>query len=486
MKENKDITRGGLAGKMSGFTPEPPASVWEGVQGSLDSGKPRRRLFILLSVAAGILLAMSVGVPLLFNDGKTGTESQIAQESIYPETESATDDNQEEVIITATDQGSDEMQQMKARKEENPGTTVKENRSRLERKVIETMHEMEPAQMALIDQAGEEERIVVADNTEATISDLQDTEIQETNVNQQLQQIADSAEVAEEKTEINEDSLLNLLKPDPIENDETIPEAKSRGKWQIGASISPQVSYRDVASSDIFQNMKVNNSESAKLTYAGGIRLNYSATKRLSVESGIYYNQMGVNIGDYRNFSYARYQEMDYAPTANSNNVVSISNSMGSVVTKDEALFLSDYAANEAIADYHMLQPNELLVNETSVDGFTQTFEFLEVPFNLKFLLIDRSLQVQLVGGISTNFLVSNTFNAATAAGLEEIGRVDNVNWVNYSGNAGIGFAYEIFQNFSFNLEPRFRYYLNSINTPELPVTRPYTFGVRTGVSYAF
>jgi hypothetical protein len=81
---------------------------------------------------------------------------------------------------------------------------------------------------------------------------------------------------------------------------------------------------------------------------------------------------------------------------------------------------------------------------------------------------------------------MNNTFSAVTENGLEEIGDVEYVKSVNYSGNAGLGFIYAIAKNFSLSLEPRFRYYLNSINTSLLPPTRPYTFGIMTGVNYSF
>jgi hypothetical protein len=87
---------------------------------------------------------------------------------------------------------------------------------------------------------------------------------------------------------------------------------------------------------------------------------------------------------------------------------------------------------------------------------------------------------------LSTNFLVANSLSAITADDKIEVGEVRSVRSMNYSGNAGIGFLYELFTNFSLSVEPRFRYYLNSINTEDLPATRPYAFGVFTGVNYAF
>jgi hypothetical protein len=35
-------------------------------------------------------------------------------------------------------------------------------------------------------------------------------------------------------------------------------------------------------------------------------------------------------------------------------------------------------------------------------------------------------------------------------------------------------------------LEPRFRYFINSVNDDTLPSTRPYSLGFYTGLSYTF
>ena len=65
MGKEENIQRGGLTGKMAGFTPEPPEAVWEGVSAHLRGGNSRRKLFIVLAAAAGLALAVTVGV-LLF------------------------------------------------------------------------------------------------------------------------------------------------------------------------------------------------------------------------------------------------------------------------------------------------------------------------------------------------------------------------------------------------------------------------------------
>ena len=118
--------------------------------------------------------------------------------------------------------------------------------------------------------------------------------------------------------------------------------------------------------------------------------------------------------------------------------------------------------------------------------GIEQHLDYLELPFNLRYTVIDRSFEVQLVGGVSTNFLINNYVTMETAAGQEEVGYLTNIRTVNYSGNAGLGMVYHVGRHLNLMLEPRFRYFLNSINDSSLPATRPYSFGLYTSLNFTF
>jgi hypothetical protein len=49
--------------------------------------------------------------------------------------------------------------------------------------------------------------------------------------------------------------------------------------------------------------------------------------------------------------------------------------------------------------------------------GIEQHLDYLELPFNLRYTVIDRSIEVQLVGGVSTNFLINNYVTMETESG---------------------------------------------------------------------
>ncbi len=167
------------------------------------------------------------------------------------------------------------------------------------------------------------------------------------------------------------------------------------------------------------------------------------------------------------------------------NSIVSLSNSIGTIDTKNEDVFVNAYGGAEA-ERFSTLESTDMVLENQQVNSFEQSLEYLEIPFNLKYKVINRDFKVLLIGGFSTNLLVGNSVSANTADGKLDYGSVQDIRTVNYSGNAGLGFVYSFSGNLSLSVEPRFRYYLNSINTASLPTTRPYVLGIYTGVNYSF
>ena len=250
----------------------------------------------------------------------------------------------------------------------------------------------------------------------------------------------------------------------------------------VGAVVSPLYSYRDAEAVA----MPSSPSESGMLSYSTGVNVNYRRNSRLAFETGIYYNSTGIAIGapGIRLFN----QRRDAVYFGNGSEMAAIntvSNSVGNIVAYSGDIYMNGYKINaengaNALADFAL---NEI---PAPVSGIEQHLDFLEIPFNLRYSVIDRTIELQLVGGMSTNFLVGNSVTIEGSSGREEIGYLSNVNTVNYSANAGMGMIYHMGRKMSLILEPRFRYFINSINDASLPDTRPYSLGFYTGLSYTF
>ncbi len=77
--------------------------------------------------------------------------------------------------------------------------------------------------------------------------------------------------------------------------------------------------------------------------------MGYRAGKRLAIESGIFFNKMGVSIGSPGIQLFE--QSFDFAPmgaNANRSNVKAISNSVGNIVSNSGDIYVNNYKLNAA------------------------------------------------------------------------------------------------------------------------------------------
>ena len=98
-------------------------------------------------------------------------------------------------------------------------------------------------------------------------------------------------------------------------------------------------------------------------------------------------------------------------------------------------------------------------------DGLFQSMQYVEVPITLKYKLLNKRLNIYLSGGISPSFLIFNkTFLVHTSDGsLEHIGKLSNVNEIDYIALAGLGLNYSLFKHLSLFTEPSIRYSFRSV-----------------------
>ena len=107
--------------------------------------------------------------------------------------------------------------------------------------------------------------------------------------------------------------------------------------------------------------------------------------------------------------------------------------------------------------------PTSLFTHEHgSID---QQLGFIEVPIELEYSLIEKKLGINLIGGFSTLFLNQNDIYAVFNNGERaRLGDASNVESVSYSANFGVGLDYNLSKQWQFNLEPTFKYQLNTFN----------------------
>jgi len=114
-----------------------------------------------------------------------------------------------------------------------------------------------------------------------------------------------------------------------------------------------------------------------------------------------------------------------------------------------------------------------------------QQFGYLEVPLEVNYVLSDRKLGVDLIGGISTLFLTDNSIVLEADGSQTVVGDVNNINKLNFSTNLGLGFYYRIGPSMQLNIDPVFKYQLNTFSDTAGSFN-PYSLGVYSGLNIRF
>ncbi len=265
-------------------------------------------------------------------------------------------------------------------------------------------------------------------------------------------------------------------------------KAEPEAEWRLGGQIAPLLAYRSISKEGAMpaNTSWYNEIETPIYTYSGGVNVNYSSGNRFSVRTGIYYLRLGQGIDNVRAYSAMADLSSDYK---NSNTEILVSNSVGKIEGKSSssgALRQIENPPGTTLTVTNEVTSSMDFSSELTNLKVEQTWEYLEVPLLVEYKLIDKTIDMLFVTGVSANFLVGNQVDAIDGSERFDIGKTENLNPVNYSGTLGLGFAYDFASRLSVSLEPNFRYYFNPINNSGIFDHHPYAFGFSTGINYTF
>ena len=266
------------------------------------------------------------------------------------------------------------------------------------------------------------------------------------------------------------------------ENELSAVEPGKTERWLIGAGFSPSYIMSPGSQADPDLRAMIE-SEQMQVTYSGGVSVSFTFSKRLSVSTGLYYSSMGHlidNVSTYSGFA-------PYVSTKGSGDMT-ISTTSGKIVSTNSDLYLYDKTGSRVSTAFNkdIFDP---VKSELPFAGsnLVQNFGYLEMPLMIRYKLVDRNIDINLLGGVSYSLLVGNSVYALSMTG-EKIpaGYTDGVSPFNISSSMGVGMAYNLSGSLSFNLEPMIRYNLSSLGYRTTGIPHPLSMGLFTGFFYRF
>ncbi len=471
-----------LGDKLKNFSKEPPEMIWDGIRKNLDAGRKKKTIVWIRRMAAAVALLTAIGTgyyyisrhgaerlntPIAVRE-KDSTITPEVPVSVQPGTAirepSAGQVRNSDTINTALPVSKEQAykEAAPALKNTPPGPRMADG------SLPETNQEtygLRPEETATI-------------HLQAVISPEDFRNVFPT----ENPSYADDTIIPRQQKAVKSPDLLTLyIEPSPVE-----PEKKDR--LSLSAAFSPVYSYRSLGGEKSQVSQFYNQSENAKISYSGGVNIGYQASDRLSIRTGLVYARLGFEVGA---VSILQASPESYNQPAVNNTVLLVENSTGEVNSSSgNSVLLSDnsdpyryWIAYSSSLDSNPIK-SQPPVQSPDV-SINQWFHFVEVPVMFQYTIIDRTYALNLLGGMSTNFLLADDVILKDHGESSYLGTTGNVRRVNYSSNIGIGINIHLSDKLFFTFEPQFKYYLNSFNNHNLIISKPYYLGLYTGVRLA-
>jgi hypothetical protein len=253
---------------------------------------------------------------------------------------------------------------------------------------------------------------------------------------------------------------------------------KSKSNWSFGTKFSPVYSMAENSgsSSQLEQSESIKSSikderpdtkttEKSLLAFSGGVNVNYHLSERWSLESGLFYSQRKQMAENLVGSAMAGYEDEML------------------VYTPEGGKFVQP-AFNETRAPEVIGSSRDETYYSLNMD-YISNFEYIELPILVRYKIVDRKLGLDVLSGVSTNFLIGNRTSITDEDSQLWSGETGNVSPLLYNATFGLGVNYNFYRNFSFNLEPTFKYSIVPSSTSSL-ARYPYSFAVFAGFSYRF
>lgn len=454
MTEDKNMDRI-FREKLGDFELSPPAFVWNNLQEKMAAGKRKKQLLVwrISSIAAALAIAFIAGwqinvsqskLQIAKNTSTTHTEENVPQQTTteMPQTEGP--------AVSAKTASN-----LFAENTNQPKTTLKRNTS----ESTNNLNEREKAPQLL-----ETMKAVFSGSTETNIS------------------------LAKIDKKSNPSSILSIEEQQIVEaNKALLAMNESRGqqhKWVVGAAVSPTYSVNNAEHSTLYAQNMVKNDSKNSVNMGGGFSLELKTKKRWSVQSGVYYTPMGQSSSNNNSREMLASVPMNDSPqyfntSVKTNNGTLELNGTAGIIKLNN---IPSELQVEGSLDRETFAPKALVSNAE----FDQNFEYLEVPLIVKYQLLDSQFGIQLMSGLSSHMLIGNSVYINQNGDRNRVGETLGMTKFTYSGLIGIGMSYSLGSNLFFNIEPRMKYYFQSLNDSPGVAYKPYSFGIYTGLSFAF
>ncbi len=469
--------------KLEGVTAEPPLHVWNNIQERLAEQRRRKRVAFVRWVAAAAVVVMAFLAGWYFNEEPVPAVPMVVENNNV----SAPDNT----LLQSDSQNIRQREASQDAKIDEPRELLpveseqKEIRKQL---IISTVANKENSHVIALENDSYEKK----GSTQFAKIDI--SRLTQKKVSfQSKQPLSLSFKKAPETVLVEELSEADKVLMAENARRHSVPSEKE-GSWKMGVAVSPGYASHVTSHSDSYaQEMTYSGSE-GNSNISGGFSVQYKTGKKWSIESGVYYAQNGQRSSNSPNADYYMASSPAYdmvntpavdAPKSYFNTAVSVDKGQLAMNSTAGVIEFNGTPRGTEVAA-RVESVNKSSTTLLTSGEFSQVFSFVEVPLYVRYNIIDDKIGVQVLGGLSAGIVTGNNVYMKDNYGSQNVGKTRDISTFNVSGAIGFGVSYELSRRISMSVEPRFNYYLNSINKDPDVEYRPYRIGIYTGLYYEF
>ncbi len=255
-----------------------------------------------------------------------------------------------------------------------------------------------------------------------------------------------------------------------VENETRIAETDNSSKKLRVSTMAAPIYYDNFGSGTSIDSQFENNASSGEISVSYGINLAYQISEKIKIRSGVSKVDLSYNT-----------KNIAYTSAVGQTGLSGINYSNGNIPNYSiENRTVHRFSNLTASAEF-----NRASLASPTAGYLNQKLGFIEVPLEIEYVIIDKKIGLNIIGGGSTLFLNDNMISLNSTDFSTNLGEANNLNNISFSTNLGVGIDYNISPQFEVNLEPIFKYQLNTFSNTTGNVN-PYYFGVYSGFSFKF
>ncbi|MEZ4796913.1 MAG: hypothetical protein R2785_07065 [Flavobacteriaceae bacterium] len=502
--------------KLKDFEATPSHAVWENISAELKADKKDRKVIPLWlkisAIAAVLLLLFTVGSNVfntsdenpeqntivdtntnsdtdlnntnpdnkesdLIDNNSTLEQDKLASEKVDDNSESKTSTRNSESnkLVTPNNKASKTVVVNNSNNKSNP--TQKFNKSNVKEALNSTKKDA-LAQTTKLDEKNEaannasENNQINKDVIDATLNKNNNSEnaiantTSKENNNVSESGTDENGEVAKEQEKKSIEEALAKNKVQDDANDDK-KKKKIEDRWKVSPSIAP-VYFNTLGAGSSLHEQFNENSKTGDVNMSYGVRGSYALNDNLSVRAGVNKVVLGYSTNDIFTL-----RNVSATPT---DDRLQLRN-----VKMKEDIDVVSFISAEGFA-YAQIPS---VLSDQVIGSIDQKLGFIEIPLELEYELSDQKLGLRVLGGFSALFLNENEVFSTLNGETTLIGEATNINKTSFSANLGVGLDFKLSEKFKLNLEPTFKYQLNTFNNTSGDF-KPYFIGIYSGFSFKF